>query len=95
MANIMQVFQGERIRTLGIPMIVVTGYSSIKGELRSEFFAFIRDITDSFIYRRLSYKYESLPLHPLCEDTYGMMNDAYSAFRVFRGVKIFAFVAQI
>jgi hypothetical protein len=77
MANIMQVYQGERIRTLGIPMIVVTGYSSVTGELRSEYFVFIRDIADSFTYRRIARKYETPPPHPVFEDTDGMMNFAF------------------
>jgi hypothetical protein len=77
MANVIQVYQGQLIRTLGVPMIIVTGYSSVSGELRSEYFVFIRDVADSFIYQRFARKYETLPPHPVLDDTKGMMNFAF------------------
>ncbi len=77
MQNKILVFQGNYIRTLGVPLVILTGYSTVTGHLASEYFIFIRHFRDFFRLRRFRYKYDTPAPHNVEYDVEGMMGLAF------------------
>lgn len=78
MANEIKVFQGSYIYNIGLPFIVVTGYSTVTSELNSEYFTLIQGDKDYFENERITFDYGDIPPHQIEIDINLLMDTALS-----------------
>jgi hypothetical protein len=72
------VYQSQYIVGIGMPVIVVTGFSTILSEIYSEYFVFLRDNEEFFARTRYNFKYNYPAPHPVEIDGDFMMSTALS-----------------
>lgn len=91
MVNEIKLFEGPYIFNIGIPIIVITGYSTATSELNSEYFNIIQGNNDYFENRRFTFNYQDIPPHPIEIDINQMMDISLRAAKT----SIMSFVEKI
>jgi hypothetical protein len=78
MLNTFKVYQSQYIVGIGMPIIVITGFSTVTNELHSEYFVFLRDNEEFFARMRFHFRYNYPAPHPIEIDGDFMMATALS-----------------